>query len=207
MATSTPSARPPSRTSSGTTSEPDQPIQWPGAPPDRDRHARRAAGPPGADRGPVPPTRRAVAALRVARARDGVGRVAGGDAGGDRSCRRAPAAVADRGLRPRRGRPATLRPRRGAGRDRASADGTSVSRARPGADRAGARRRWADRAVCGAGRRVEPRRVSVGLRAAARGRIAGRAPETPQPRREEVPGRSLDRSDSRVTGHGVSELR
>ena len=59
---------PRSRTPSGTTSEPAQPVQRSGSSPDRPRHAGTATGPSGADRWALPPPRRAVAALRVARA-------------------------------------------------------------------------------------------------------------------------------------------
>ena len=71
--TSMPSARPHSHTSSGTTSERAQPVQRARPSPDGPRHARPATRSPGTHRCAQPPSRRPVAALRLARRRDRLG--------------------------------------------------------------------------------------------------------------------------------------
>jgi hypothetical protein len=176
MVTSTRSARRPSPTSSGTTSEPGQSLQRGGASSDRPRYAGPSSGPTRADGGPIPPARRAVAAVRVARAGDGLGGMAGRNARRDRPWRRAPAAVADRGGSARGGRPAATGPGRGAGRQPASADRAEVAGTRPGGSGARARCGWPDRAVRRTARRVEPRRLPVRVRSRTGRRIASDAP-------------------------------
>jgi hypothetical protein len=164
MATSTSSGRRPSPTSSGTTSEPRQPLQRAGASPDRPRHAGPPAGPRSADGGPLPPPRRAMAAVRVARAGHGLGGVAGRNAGSDRSGRRAPTVMADRGGSARRDRPAAPRTCQGARRQPAPADRPASACARPGCPSPQDGRGRADRAVRRTAGRVEPRRLPFGVR-------------------------------------------
>jgi len=176
MATSTRFVRLPSPTSSGTTSEPDHSLQRTGASPDGPRHAGPPAGPPRANRGPLPPPRRAVATVRVARSRDGLVGVAGGNARGDRSGRRAAAALADRGGGSCRRRPAAHRAGRRSRRQRASADRGQIARAWPRGTGPRARRRRPDRAIRRARRCVEPRRLPVRVRSASGRRLPCDAP-------------------------------